>query len=383
MLHRTCSCIRHDSMLTPAREVHRTERLNGTSYTKAVDMWSLGIVAFCLLTGESLASYLEMKHISQEDITARLDRIWPDLESATDQAKDFLARLLVLDPARRMTADEAIAHSWFTSPSEIGRELERLYARSIQGWVPRRDIYRAIEYITRNELPRRKITTPSSQFQANSDDQHQASQKERRRSRKPSDYTSSVYFSLDRHTRKHSYRHVRAREATQRSKQQIINTLNESGELFVKDGDVSSYTSPSRKRARILLNMVRDVPPTDLFGKASAGVNSQQSQSKTSRTFSQSSSDAVTQPDYVDSSQTQLEQPSLLTEEALSILSSTFGDEARGTRPRRWSTEATHNGYVSDSFYDSLSDEMKGYLKGDPSMKAYFRRRRLRQRREK
>lgn len=360
-------------MLTPAREVHRTERSNGTSYTKAVDMWSLGIVAFCLLTGESLASYLEMKHISQEDITARLDRIWPDLESATDQAKDFLAKLLVLDPARRMTADEAIAHSWFTSPSEIGRELERLYTRSIQGWVPRRDIYRAIEYITRNELPRRKITSPSSQLQANFDDQHQASQKERRRSRKPSDYTSSVYFSLDRHTRKHSYRHVRAREATQRSKQQIINTLNESGELFVKDADVSSYTSPTRRRARMLLNMVRDVPPTDLFGKAPAGVNSQRSQSKKSRKLSQNSSNAVARPDYADSSQTQLEQPSLLTEEALSILSSTPGYEGFATRRRRSSVEATYNGYVPDSFYESLADEMLEYTKDDPYLEEYFK----------
>ncbi|ELR02468.1 Meiosis-specific serine/threonine-protein kinase mek1 [Pseudogymnoascus destructans] len=364
-----------------APEVHRTERLNGTSYTKAVDMWSLGIVAFCLLTGESLASYLEMKHISQEDITARLDQIRPDLEGVTDQAKDFLTKLLVLDPAHRMTADEAIAHIWFTTPSELNRELERLYKRSIEGWVPRGDIYRAVECIPRNGLLRDMIRTPSSQFQANSDEPHQASQKEMRRSRKPSDYTASVYFSLDKHTRKHSHRHHRGREATQRSKQQIINALNESGELFVKDGDVSSYTSPSRKRARRLLKRVRDVPPTDLLGKVpAAGANSQRSQSKKSRKLSQSSSNAVTRPDYVDSSQTQLEQPSLLTEEALSILP---GYESRATRSRRWSTEATHNGYVPDSFYDSLADEMKEYFKGSPYMEEYLKSRHLMQRQEK
>ncbi|OBT78783.1 CAMK protein kinase [Pseudogymnoascus sp. 05NY08] len=339
-----------------APEVHRTERLNGTSYTKAVDMWSLGIVAFCLLTGESLASYLEMKHISQGGITARLDQTWPHLEGITDQAKDFLTKLLVLDPAHRMTADDAIAHSWFTSPSEISRELERLYMRSIEGWVPRKDTYRAVEYIPRNGLPKRKITTPSSQVQASSDEPHQASQKERHRSRRPSDYTASVYFSLDRHTRKNSHRYLRAREATQRSKQQIINTLNESGELFVKDGDVSSYTSPSRKRVRTLLKMVRDVPPTDLFGKAPAArANSQRSQSKKFRRLSQSSSNAVTQPDYVDSSQTQLEQPSLLTEEALSFIP---GYESRATRTRSWSTEAMYGGYVPDSYFDSFADEI-------------------------
>ncbi|KFZ14433.1 hypothetical protein V501_03251 [Pseudogymnoascus sp. VKM F-4519 (FW-2642)] len=352
-----------------APEVLRIGRLDGTSYTKAVDMWSLGIVTFCLLTGESLASYLEMKHISQEDITARLDRLFPNLESITDHAKDFLTKLLMLDPAHRMTADDAIAHSWFTTPSEMSRELEHLYERSIEGWIPRRDIYSAVECVPRNGLPTDMIKTPSSQSQADSDEPHQESQSERRRSRKPSDYTASVYFSLDKHTRKHSHRQHRGREATQRSKQQIINALNESGELFVKDGDVSSYTSPNRKRARTLLKRVRDVSPTDLFGKAPAArADSQRPPSKKPRNLSQSSSDAVTRLDHVDASQsqTQLEQPSLLTEEALSIISSASGYGSRGMRPRRWSTETTNNGYVPDSFYDSLSDEMEGYLKGDP-----------------
>ena len=268
-------------------------------------MWSLGIVALCLLTGESLASFSEMKHIGQKYIATRLNRLRPDSESQkqssylTDRAKDFLTRLLTLDPDRRMTADQATTHSWFTQPSKIAYELNRLYQRSVEGWVPRRDIDNVIEPIPRKEVTRDTIKAPASQCQTDSDKKHQASQNERRLSRKQKDYTSSVYFSLDKHTRKHSHRHSRVKEATQKSKQQIIDTLRKSGKLFVEDGDVSSYTSPRRRRARTLLRGIRDVPPTDLFGEVAASVNSDNYRK--------------------DSSKTQLEQPSLPSEASIII----------------------------------------------------------------
>lgn len=364
MSHRTCSYIKHGSMLTQAREVYRTEGLYGKPYTKAVDMWSLGIVALCLLTGEPLASYLEMKHISQVDIAARLDRLRPDPESQnqwnylTDQAKDFLTKLLMLDPADRMTADQAVAHSWFTHPSKIGRELNRLYQRSVQGWVPRRVIDNMIESIPRDEIPEGTIIVLQRPRQANFDEPHQASQKEKRRSRK--DCTASVYFSLDKHTRSHSNGQARGREATQRSKQQIINVLKESGELFVKDGDVSSYTSPRRKRAHASLRGIRDVPPTDLFGEAPASLNSQQSQSKKSSNLSQYSGNGDSPRNYVDSSQTQLEQPSLPSESS-GLLSSRY--ECRAIKRRRLDTSTCDCWFADDEYVrpSDLEEEWNKY----------------------
>lgn len=381
MSHRKCCWIRHGSMLTPFREIHRTERLYGTSYTKAVDMWSLGIVALCLLTGDSLASYQEMKHISQEDIAARLCRPRPDPESQylfgylTNRAKDFLTRLLALEPTHRMTADQALGHCWFTHPSEVARDLNHLYTRSIKGWVPRAVVNNLVESIPRYGEPRStiKIKTLQSLFQADSDDPHHASQKEQRLSRK--DPTASVYFSLDKHTRKHSSRHVRTKVATQRSKQQIINTLRESGELFVKNGDVSTYTSPKRKRSRTVIGEVRDVPPTDLFGSVTVGVDSQQSRSKKLSKLGQWPGDVVIRSNHVDSSQTQLEQPSILTREALSMLCASFADEDRAIKRPKVDTSSIGNLLTDmaddecvrpDSCdYDSFLDEMGDFSKNE------------------
>lgn len=337
-------------MLTPVREVHR--ELNGASYTKAVDMWSLGIVTLCLLTGESLASYHEMKYISQEGIAAKLGRLSQDPREqvhrsySTDRTRDFLTKLLTLDPDLRMTADQAVEHSWFAHPSKIALELNLLYIRSIKGWVPRRLIDNVIETIPLNEvLP--------NQSQANSARPHQPSQMEKRLSRRLKDYTASVYFSLDKHTGKRPDRHNGARESTQRSKLQIINSLKASGELFVKDGDVSSYTSPRRKRARTLLKGFRDVPPTNLFGNAVATANSQRSRSrKTSKKLARHSSNAVTGSDYADSTQAQLELPRL-TSEALSTLPSTFlYGISRSTQ--RSGADTSSN----DNWFEELDDDM-------------------------
>lgn len=380
MSHRKSYWIKHGSMLTPSREIHRTERLYGASYTKAVDMWSLGVVALCLLTGDSLASYQEMKHISQEDIAARLCRPRPDPESQylfsylTNRAKDFLARLLALEPAHRMTADQALGHCWFTHPSEVARDLNRLYTRSLKGWVPRAVVNNLIESIPRYGEPRStmKIKPLQSLFQAGSNDPHHGSQKEQRLSRK--DPTASVYFSLDKHTRKHSSRHVRTKVATQRSKQQIINALRESGELFVKNGDVSTYTSPKRKRSRTVIGAVRDVPPTDLFGSVPASVNSQQSRSKKSSKLGQWPGDVVIRSNHVDSSQNQLEQPSLLTREALSMLCASFADEDRAIKRRKVDTSSSGNLLTDmddecvrpDSCdYDSVLDGMEDFGKDE------------------
>ncbi|KFY33520.1 hypothetical protein V494_07556 [Pseudogymnoascus sp. VKM F-4513 (FW-928)] len=338
-----------------APEVHRTERLNGESYTKAVDMWSLGIVALCLLTGEALASYLEMKHINQKDIEARLSRLRPDPKcqdhgnSLTGRSKEFVEKLLVLDAARRMTADQAVDHRWFSYPAEVADELNLLYRRSVQGWIPRKQSDGIIESIPRKEIS------------GDSDDPDGDSQKEQRHSRKSKDCTASVYFSLDKHTHKHSNRHLRTRMATQKSKQQIINALEKSGELFVKHADVSTYTSPKRKRERTLLKKVRGVPPTDLFGNAPAGANSQKPRSRKSSKFSQYSNNVSTRSN---SSGRRLKRPRL-DSESLSMISSGPDRKYKAVKRLREDTSSL------DNWYGDLPDDeytQPGILTADKSL---------------
>ncbi|KAK2800669.1 hypothetical protein FQN50_008053 [Emmonsiellopsis sp. PD_5] len=124
-----------------APEVPRVKHSGkGKGYTKAVDMWSLGCLTAVLLTGgspfndpvtgkysEAMAKSCNLKHL-QSDAT------W---EAVGRRAKDFVHNLLVLEEENRMTAEQAMDHEWFTTPT-YKRELEILYQYAIGGWVPRR-----------------------------------------------------------------------------------------------------------------------------------------------------------------------------------------------------------------------------------------------------
>jgi len=81
-------------------------------YTAACDMWSLGVVAFILLSGRRPFHSRER----QEKIE-RILHTEPNYGSSawapiSDVAKDFVRRLLVKDPTHRMSAEQGMAHEW-------------------------------------------------------------------------------------------------------------------------------------------------------------------------------------------------------------------------------------------------------------------------------
>ncbi|KAF1783191.1 Protein kinase, ATP binding site [Phytophthora cactorum] len=85
------------------------ELLQQQSYGKPVDMWSVGIIIFEMLTGYQP---FYPPHACIEEDADFSDRVWKTISA---DAKDLVQRLLERDPAKRLTAAEALAHSWFES----------------------------------------------------------------------------------------------------------------------------------------------------------------------------------------------------------------------------------------------------------------------------
>lgn len=82
-------------------------------YTKSCDMWSLGIIAYYLLTGRNpLPSQMEEMSTSDvQNLTIPYPRrYWSSL---SEEAKDFVNSLLQIDPDKRVTASQAQKHPWF------------------------------------------------------------------------------------------------------------------------------------------------------------------------------------------------------------------------------------------------------------------------------
>jgi hypothetical protein len=96
-----------------------------TDYNSKVDMWSLGVISFVLLGGYPPFAEVEGRPSLEDQITFGLysfdEESWQDV---TERAKDFVSKLLITDPERRLTADQALMHPIF-SASVRGSTMNR------------------------------------------------------------------------------------------------------------------------------------------------------------------------------------------------------------------------------------------------------------------
>uniref|UniRef100_A0A8C5M0B2 Death associated protein kinase 2 n=1 Tax=Leptobrachium leishanense TaxID=445787 RepID=A0A8C5M0B2_9ANUR len=90
----------------------------------AVDMWSIGVITYILLSGAS--PFLgDNKQETLSNITAVNYEFDEEFFSHTsDLAKDFIAKLLVKDTRKRLSIPDALSHPWIT-PKDKSQLLVR------------------------------------------------------------------------------------------------------------------------------------------------------------------------------------------------------------------------------------------------------------------
>jgi len=90
------------------------EVLSGEAYEKEVDMWSIGVITYILLCGfppffddgSNMGKLFEQIMCGEFDYP---EEYWDDI---SDEAKDFIDNLLMVDTELRFTADQALEHPW-------------------------------------------------------------------------------------------------------------------------------------------------------------------------------------------------------------------------------------------------------------------------------
>jgi len=88
------------------------EVLQSKGYNKEVDMWSVGVIAYFLLCGFPPFMGNSLKEIIDLIVGGKYDFPSPYWDQVSLDAKEFISKLLVVDPSRRMTAEEALNHNW-------------------------------------------------------------------------------------------------------------------------------------------------------------------------------------------------------------------------------------------------------------------------------
>ncbi|XP_033331521.2 uncharacterized protein LOC117223372 [Megalopta genalis] len=143
------------------------EILHYEPITLAADMWSLGVTTYVLLTGFSPFGGETDQETFQNISLGEVDFPQELFGDISAQAKDFVAKLLVLDPSARMTAKQCLRHDWLRgAPTQASPHLRRYLSKSREILLER--------VVSRENLRRAALLSQaSSQANLSSSDGHE------------------------------------------------------------------------------------------------------------------------------------------------------------------------------------------------------------------
>ncbi|KAJ1969918.1 hypothetical protein IWQ62_000319 [Dispira parvispora] len=92
------------------------EVLQGKGYGKPVDLWSVGVIVYCLLCGYTPFWGDDPPSLLANVLSGHYEFDPEHWSHISDEAKNLITSLLQFDPDLRPTAAESLAHPWFRKP---------------------------------------------------------------------------------------------------------------------------------------------------------------------------------------------------------------------------------------------------------------------------
>lgn len=86
---------------------------NSPGYGFSVDLWACGVILFTLLSGLPPFWHRKQHLMFRMIMEGQYTMTGPEWDDVSETAKDLISHLLVVDPAERFTATQALEHSFF------------------------------------------------------------------------------------------------------------------------------------------------------------------------------------------------------------------------------------------------------------------------------
>jgi calcium-dependent protein kinase len=83
-------------------------------YTSQADLWSVGVIAFMLLSSHRPFYSKQRRVMIDQIMRADYNLQGPGWGEISEEAKDFVSNLMVLDPKTRLNATSALVHKWLS-----------------------------------------------------------------------------------------------------------------------------------------------------------------------------------------------------------------------------------------------------------------------------
>ncbi|KAF3704941.1 Calcium/calmodulin-dependent protein kinase type 1D [Channa argus] len=101
-------------------------------YSKAVDCWSIGVIAYILLCGYPPFYDENDSKLFEQILKADYEFDAPYWDDISDSAKDFIGSLMEKDPAKRFTCEQALRHPWIAGDTALCKNIHESVSRQIR-----------------------------------------------------------------------------------------------------------------------------------------------------------------------------------------------------------------------------------------------------------
>ncbi|XP_030291267.1 calcium/calmodulin-dependent protein kinase type II subunit beta-like isoform X11 [Sparus aurata] len=142
------------------------EVLRKEAYGKPVDIWACGVILYILLVGYPPFWDEDQHKLYQQIKAGAYDFPSPEWDTVTPEAKNLINQMLTINPAKRITAQEALKHPWVCQRSTVASMMHRQETvECLKKFNARRKLKGAIlttMLVSRNFSVGRQTTAPAS-----------------------------------------------------------------------------------------------------------------------------------------------------------------------------------------------------------------------------